>query len=171
MSLLVIVVVLDLGDIFHFFLDNAGVNTHYRGVVVTILSPSAPSVSKTSLLVVLVFLRVGERSLLSGRWLLPTRCVSRSRVGGLIFFGVFLLFLCRLILLETLWVHIADAKKWLEYHFCLCIDGFLNGPFSGVQFPALGIQLGPNKSFQAFPEVLDYNLFIWSGSGVKLLEN
>ena len=52
-SLLVTAIILDLGDIFQFFFDNAGVNTCCRGVV-AITSSLALLVLKTSLLVVLV---------------------------------------------------------------------------------------------------------------------
>ena len=54
MSLSVTVVALDLGNIFHFLLDDAGVNVRCRGVVAAALSSSALSLSRTSLLVVLV---------------------------------------------------------------------------------------------------------------------
>ena len=67
MSLPVTVVALDLRNIFHFLPDGAGVNTRCKGVVATILSPLAPLVLKTSLLVVLVLLQVDGRSLLSER--------------------------------------------------------------------------------------------------------
>ena len=67
MSLSVTVIVLDLGDIFHFFLDNASVDTHCRRVVAMILSLSALLAPGTSLLVVLVLLWVGGRNSLTGR--------------------------------------------------------------------------------------------------------
>ena len=65
MSLPMTVVALDLGDIFHFLLDSAGVNICCRKVVAITLSLS--SAMPGTLLVVLVLLRVDGRSVLSGR--------------------------------------------------------------------------------------------------------
>ena len=90
MSLLVTVVALNLGEIFIFFLDGGGIDTHCRRVMATTLSLSASSAPKTSLLVVLIILWVGGGSLLSGRELFSTRRVSRRGVSGLILsIGVF----------------------------------------------------------------------------------
>ena len=90
MSLLVIVLALDLENIFYFHLHGAGVNTHCRGVVTATLSLLAPSTSRTSLLAVLIFLQVGGGSLLSGKGLFSTKCVSRRGVDRLILLtGVF----------------------------------------------------------------------------------
>ena len=72
MSLPVTVVALNLGDIFHYFFDGAGVDTHCRRVIVAD-TPLVLSAPKTSLLVVLILFRVGGGSLLSGRWLFSTR--------------------------------------------------------------------------------------------------
>ena len=66
MSLPVTVVALDLGDIFHLFLDNAGVDTRCKRVIALTLSSLALLAPGTSL-VVLVLFRVGGGSLLSGR--------------------------------------------------------------------------------------------------------
>ena len=87
---------------------------------------------------------VGGGSLLSERWLFPTRYVSKDGVGRLILSKVFLL-LCGSDLLGALWVYIADARRWLEHHFCLYIDGFLNGLLLEVQVPSSDIQLGPGR--------------------------
>ena len=67
MSLPVIVVALDLGDIFHLLLDGTDVDSRCKRVVALTLSLSAPSAPETSLLVVLVLFWVGRGSLLSGR--------------------------------------------------------------------------------------------------------
>ena len=102
MSLSVIVVALDLGKIFLLLLDGGGVDTRCRRVMATILSLLAPSALRTSLLVVLVFHRVGERSLLNGKELFFTRHVSKRRVAGLILpTGVFFFLSGGLILLRT----------------------------------------------------------------------
>ena len=98
MSLPVTVVALDLGDIFHFLLNGSGVDTHCRRVVALTLFLSTSSTPGTSLLEVLVLFWVGGGSLLSGKQLFPTRCVSRDGVGGLILStGVFLLSLSGLL--------------------------------------------------------------------------
>ena len=148
-SLPVTVIALDLRDIFHFLFDVAGVNIRCRKVVAatTLLTLLAP---RTSLLVVLVLFWIGGGSLLSGKWQLSTRWVSKGGVGGLILSGVLLLLFCRLVPPGTPWVYIAGVGRWLEHHFCLYIDSFLHDLFSKVQVPAMGIQLGPDKRFQAF---------------------
>ena len=91
MSLPVTVIAIDLREIFLFLFNGGGVDTRYKRVMAMTLSSSAPSVPKTSLLVILVLL--GGRSLLSERGLFFTRRVSRGEVGGLILStGIFLLF-------------------------------------------------------------------------------
>ena len=77
---------------------------------------------------VVVLLRVGGGSLLSGRWLFFTRCVSRSGVGGVIL-SVLLFFLSEFDPSRILWVHVAGIGRKLQQRFYLCIDGFLNGLF------------------------------------------
>ena len=84
MSLPVTVVALDLGEIFLLLLDGGGVDTRCKRVMTRTLSLLAHLALRTSLLVVLVLLRVGGGSLLSGRGLFSTRRVSRGGVGGLI---------------------------------------------------------------------------------------
>lgn len=99
-SLLVTLVVLNLGDIFYYFFDSIGVSIRCRGVMATttLLDLLAP---KTSLLVVLVFL--ASLALVGGRLLVfATRCINGRNVSGHSLFGVFLLFFCRLVPLETL---------------------------------------------------------------------
>ena len=163
------VVVLDLGNIFHFLFDGAGVNSRYRGVMATTLFLSSTALETS--LIVLVLLRVGGGSLLSRRWLFLTRCVSKSGVDGLNLSRILLLLFRKDVPSGAPKVHLASAWKQLEYCFCLCIDDFFHNLFLGVQVPVSGIQLGPNRRSQAFPKASDYNRFIRSGSGVKLLEN
>ena len=120
----------------------------------------------------MVFFLVGGGSLLSRRYLFPTRFVSRGRVGGLIHStGVFLLFLSGLIPSGISGVHVAGTEGGLEHCLCLRVDGFLYGLFSGVQVMASGIQLDPDRRFQAFQKALDYDLLFWSYSGIKLSDN
>ena len=56
---------LDLEDVSLFLLNGVGVSTYCRGVVVMILSPFSSPLG--ILLMVLVLLRVGRKSLLSGK--------------------------------------------------------------------------------------------------------
>ena len=141
--------------VFSFLLGN-DINTRGSRVGVTTLSPSSSAVPETSL-VVLVFLGV-EVSLLCGRELFSTRCVSRGRVGGLIFStGVLLLLFSGFIPSETPQVYVAGTGGGLEHCLYLRVDGLFHGLFPGVQIPALGIYLGPDGRFQAFQEALDHN--------------
>ena len=171
MSLPVTVVALDLGEIFLLFLDSSGIDTYCRRVMATTLSLLALSALWTSLLVVLVLLRVGGESQLSGKELFSTRRVSRGGVSGLILSTDVLFFLsCGPISSEILWVHVTDIGGGLQQLFCLCIDGFLNSLFPGVLISTSVVQLGPNGRPQDFPGVSDYDLLVWSGSGIKLLK-
>ena len=77
-----IAIALDLREIFLLFLDSGGVDIRCKRVMATTLSLSAPSTSRTSLLVVLVLF--SGKSLLNGRGLFSTRRVSRGGVDGLI---------------------------------------------------------------------------------------
>ena len=149
MSFSMAVIALDLGHVSPFFRRN-NIDTRGRGVGVTTLSPSSAGLG--TLLVVLVLFRVSGKSLPSGRWLFPTRYVSKGGVGGLIFSGVFffLFFLRRPIALVTPWVHIAGGGGWLEHRLCLHIDSLLTGLFLGGQVPALNVYLGPDGKSQAF---------------------
>ena len=132
------------------FLLGNGIDTRGRGVGVTTLSPPSSTAPKT-LLVVLILFRIGGGSLLSGRRLFSTRCVSRGGVGGLILStGVLLLLFSRPVPSGTLRVHVAGTGGGLEYCLCLYVVGFLHGLFLRVQVPALGIHLGPDRRFQAF---------------------
>ena len=157
---------LNLGNVSLLSLDGVGISTRCRRVVAMTLSLSF-AVPETSL-VVLVYLRISEKSLLSEKWLFPTRYVSRGGVGGLILFRVLLFPLCRLVSSGAFWVHLAGARSRLEHCFCLCIDRFFNGLFPGVQIPTSGIQLGPDRRLQVFLEISDHDLFVQSGSRVKL---
>ena len=151
MSLPVIVVALDLGNIFHFILSNTGVDTRCRGVVIVALFLSAPSALRTSLLVVLVLFWVGGRSLLSRKELFSTRRISRGGVGRpILSTGVFLLLHNGPVPFGTPQVHVVSIGRGLEHCLCLCIDGFFHGLFLRVQVTDLGIQLGPDRRFQAF---------------------
>ena len=169
MSFPMAVIALNLGHVPPFLLSN-DIDTRGRGVGVITLSLS--SAAPETLLVVLVFLWISGGSLLSRRWLFSTRYVSRGGVGGLILStGVSLLLLRRPVPPGTSWVHIAGAERWLKHGLCLRIDGSLHGLFPGVQVSASDIYLSPNRKFQAFQEVSDYDLFIRSCSGIKLLEH
>ena len=133
MSLPLTVVALDLGNISHFLLDGTGVYTRCRRFVAVDLSLLAPSVLKTSLLIVLVLFWIGGGSLLSGKALFSTRRISQGGVSGLIpSTEVFFLLLSGPVLSGTPRVHIAGIGGGLEYCLCLCVDGFLHGLFSGV---------------------------------------
>ena len=170
MSLPVTVVALDLREIFLLLLDGGGVDTRCRRVMATTLSSSAPSAPRTSLLVVLVLL--GGRSLLSGRGLFSTRRVSRGGVGGLILStGVLLLLPSGPVSSRTPRVHVAGTGGGLEHRLCLRVDGFLHGLFPGVQVPASGIHLGPDRRFQAFQEASDHDPLGRSCIEIKLSEN
>ena len=59
----------------------------------------------------------------------------------------------------------------MEHSLCLRIDGFLNGLFPGGQVPASDVHLGLNKRSQAFLEVLNHDLLIWSCSGIKFFKD
>ena len=170
MSFSMAVIALDLEHVPRFFYGN-NIDTCGREVGVATLSSS--SAAPGTLLVLLVLLRVGRGSLPSGRWLFPTRCVSRGGVGRLIFSGVllFLLLFCRPTPLVVLWVHIAGGGGWLEHRFCLCINGFLDGLFPRGQVPASDVHLGPDRRSQAFQEVSDHHLLVWSCSEIKLSED
>ena len=107
MSLPVTVVALNLGDIFHFFLDGAGVNTCCKRdvAITTFLAPLAPRIF---LLVVLVFfasLVLVTRRLL----MLTTRFVNKKNVSRLSIFGVILLFFVGPVLLETPGIYLAGT--------------------------------------------------------------
>ena len=152
------------------FLRGNNINTRGKGVGVTTLFSLSSTGPGTSL-VVLVLLRVGG-SLLSRRRLFSTRRVNRGGVGGLILStGVLLLLLSWPVLSGTPRVHVADTGGGLEHCFCLCIDGFLHGLFLGVQVPALGIYLGPDRRFQVFQEASDHDSLVRSCTGIKLLED
>ena len=172
MSFLMAVIAFDLGHVFVIlFLLVNDIDTCGKGVGVMTLSSPSSAAAETSL-VVLILLRVGRRSLLSGKQLFSTRCVSREGVGRLILStGVFLLFLSGLILSKTPLVHVASSRRELENRLCLYVDGFLHDLFLGVQISALGIYLSPNGRFQAFQEASDHDPLIWSCTGIKLLEN
>ena len=94
-----------LGDIFHFFLDGAGVDTFGREVVAT-TTPLAPA-PRTSLLVLLVFL--DSLALMVGRLVLATRYVSGRGVSGLRPSGVLFLFLGGPVPSGTPGIYLADT--------------------------------------------------------------
>ena len=151
-----------IGDIFFFFLGS-NINTYQKGVLASFLFLST-TMPRTSL-VVLVFFLVG------GRCLLLTRYVRREDVDRLIFFKILIFLFCQSVLLETLGINLQGAIGQLQQRFCLCIDGFLNGLFSGVCFLTSTIQLCPNRRFQAFSEVSNHNLLLWSYNRVKFFED
>ena len=166
------VIAFDFGHVpvFLFLLGN-NIDTCGRGVGVTILSPLS-STAPGILLVVLILLRLGGRSLLSRRGLFATRRISRGGVIGLVLSTeVFLFLLSGLVPSRSSWVHVASTGGGLEHCFCLHIDGFLHGLFLGIQVPALGIHLGPDGRFQAFQEASDHDLLVWSCTRIKLLKD
>ena len=119
-----------------------------------------------------ILLWVGRESLLNGRCLFPTKYISRGGVGGLILStGVPLLLFSGSVPSGIPRVHVAGIGGGLEHRLCLRVDGFLHGLFSGVQVPALGIHLGPDRRFQAFQEASDHDPLSRSYTGIKLLED
>lgn len=104
MPLFITDIALNLGDIFFFFLDDIGVRTYCRGVIITTLffSPTAP---KTTFLTVLVFFAspalVGKRLL----GVLAIKYVSKEGVSGSIPFKDLFVLFYRPVLLETLGVN------------------------------------------------------------------
>ena len=162
MAFFPIVEALNLGEVF--FLLRDGIDTRYRKVLAS--SPLTPRAS------LVVFFWVSGGNLLSRKYLFPTRCVSRSGVGGLIFSTrVLLLFLSGLVPSEISWVYVVGTGGGLDHCLCLRIDGFLHSLLSGVQVPASGIQMGLDGRSQAFPDALNHNLLVQSCSGIKLLED
>ena len=161
-----IVEALDLGDVLFFLFNNISIiSTYCKRVIVT--TSLTLLMLKTSL-IVLVFL--ASLALVNRRLLVfAIRYVSGKSVSGLSPFGVFLLLFRRLIPLRILWIYFLGAEGWLQQCFYLCINGFLNGFFPKVQFPALSIQLCLNKKFQTFPKVSDQNLFVQSCNRIELL--
>ena len=152
MPLFIIVKALKFRNVFSFLLDDVGISICCRKFVTTTLSLAflAP---KTSL-VILVFL--ASLALVCKRLLiLATKYVSRKSVSRLSFSGVFLLLFCKPIPLKTLWIYFLGTGGWLQQRLYLCINGHLNGFFSGVQFWALGIKLCLDKRSKAFLEISD----------------
>lgn len=78
----IIVVALDLGDVFLFLLDVIGISTYYRKVMATVLSSSltAPKTTPLAVLVPFATLVLGGRRLLG---LLAIRYVSKKSVSKL----------------------------------------------------------------------------------------
>ena len=133
----IVVIALDLGHV-PFFLHGNDIDTRDRRVGVITLSPPSSAVPGTSLMV-LILLRVGGRSLLSGRELFSTRRVSRGGVGGFILSNrVFLFFFSGPIPFGTFRVYVADIRGGLEYCLYLRVDGFFHGLFSEVQVTGSG---------------------------------
>ena len=151
MSFSMAVLAFDFGYVLSLpFLLGNDIDTRGKGVGVTTLSPPSFATPGTSLVVLILFW-VGGGSLLSGKGLFSTRCVSKAGIGRLILStGVFLLFFSGLVLSRTPRVHVAGTGGGLEHRFCLYVDGFLYGLYPGDQVLAFGIYLGPNGRFQAF---------------------
>ena len=102
-----IFVTLDLGDIFYFFFNSAGISTRCKGVM-AITTFLALLIPKTSLLMVLVLL--ASLALGGGRLLvLATRNISRKGVSGLRSFGVLFLLFSRLVPLEIPEIYLAGT--------------------------------------------------------------
>ena len=172
MSFPMTVIAFDLGyvPVLPFFLGN-DIDSCDRRVGVTTLSPPS-STALESLLVVLIFLRVGGGSLLSGKELFSTRHISGRGVGGLILStGVFLLLFSGLVPSGTPRVNVAGTGGGLEHRLCLRINNFLHSFFPEVQVPASGIHLGLDGRFQVFQEVSDHDHLIWSCTRIQLSEN
>ena len=55
--------------------------------------------------------------------------------------------------------------------FTSALNGFLDGFFPEVLILTSGVQLGPDRRLQVFPEVSDHDFLVWSGSKIKLSEN
>ena len=148
MSFPIAVIAFDFGyvPVFLFLLGN-DIGTRGRGVGVTTLSPPSFAAPRT-LLVVLILLWVGGRSLLSGRRLFSTRHVSKGGVDRLILSTrvLFLLF-SGPVPSGTPRVYVMGTGAGLEHRFYFYVDSFLHGLFPGVQVPALGIHLGPDRRF------------------------
>ena len=89
--------ILDLRDIFPFFLDDVGVSTHCKRVMA--ITPSISLTSKTSLVVLFLFasLALVDRRLL----VLATKYISGKSVSGLNLSKVFLFFFCEPVSLRT----------------------------------------------------------------------
>ena len=88
-----------------FFPFGSDVDTHLKWVLASFPSSSMPRTSA----VVLVFLWMDKKSLVSRRWLFSTRCISRGEIDGLILSRVLCLLFCGPVPLETPWVHLADT--------------------------------------------------------------
>lgn len=99
MPLLMTVVVLDLGNIFPFLLDDIGVSTCSKGVMTMTLF-SAFIAPRTSSAILILFTSL---ALVGGRfWVVATRYVSGRSVSGLCPSRVFFFLLCRFVPLGTL---------------------------------------------------------------------
>ena len=130
MSFPMAVIAFNLEHVPPFLLGN-NIDTCGRRVGVTTLSSSS-AVPGTPL-EVLIFLWVGERSLLSRKRLFSTRHISRGGVGGLIFSTrVFSLFLSGFVPSGIPRVHVTGNGEGLEHCFYLRIVDFLHGLFLGV---------------------------------------
>ena len=104
MSFPVIVVALDLRDVFHFFFDSIGVSIYCRRVLAT-TTFSVSLAPRTSLLVVLILL--ASLALISGRLLmLAIRYVSGRSVSRLSLFKVVLFFFRKLIPSEIPYIYL-----------------------------------------------------------------
>ena len=104
-----IVIVLNLGDIFYLFLDIISVGIYYREAVVFTIS-STISVPRTSLkLVFLASLNLMGRRLL----VLTTRCISERSISGLSFLKSFSSFFADLLL----WGHLKSISRILKNDF------------------------------------------------------
>lgn len=104
MSFLMIVVVLDLRDIFNFFFDGVDVGTYGKKAIVTTIFLTNSRLRISLVLVLLTSLALIDRRLL----VLATRCINGKSVGELSLSGVFLLFFCGPIPPRILRVHLAD---------------------------------------------------------------
>ena len=100
MALLSIIEVFDLEDVFFFFLGSNGDTCHGR---VLALSPSLFTTVLRTFLVVLILFLVG------GRYLLPTKYVSKEDVDRLILSKVFIFFFRWSVPSETLGINLSSV--------------------------------------------------------------
>lgn len=105
MSLLMIVVVLDLGNIFNFLFDGVGISTYCWEAVATIILLATLALRTSLVLVFLASLALVGKKLL----VLVTRYVSGRSISGLSLFGVLIFLFCGPIPLKILKVHLASA--------------------------------------------------------------
>lgn len=167
MSPLVIVVALDLGEIFYFFLVNVSVSTRYKEAMAMTIH-SAILALRTSFILILMT----SLALVGGRLLiLATRCVSERSVSKLSSSNIFLLLFCRLVLLRylesILWVLKADCSN--TFAFALMTLSTASSQVSS-SWPQIS-NYAWMEGLKFFLEISDHYLFVSNYSRMKLLED